>query len=338
MPELYAQNSSLKRARTPATKLRSKILRLRTNAAIENIAMLTGRMNKPNRKAALGSLLAFAFTLFTARAQQPANPSSVAENPVTLVRRASQNELNSSGGQPYRYKLHKVDNGKSTTKEIVETRKDGDVARLIEWGGKPLTSDANQGEIDRLNNLLAHPEVQEHRHKREQEDSNRADKMIRLLPDAFIYHFEGMVEGPNGPAYRLTMKPNPSFNPPDREAEVYHGMAGELWIDQQQERMVKLDVHLIDDVNFGWGILGKLYKGGSILVEQKDVGNHRWEQTHLGLNLHGKALMFKSLDFVTTEDTSDFTIVPQTWGYQDATKFLLSMNPQQSESSQAGQN
>jgi hypothetical protein len=305
---------------------------------MENIAMLTGRMNKSPRKAALSSLLAFTFTLFTAHAQQPANQPSVAENPVPMVRRASQNELNSSGGQPYRYKLHKVDDGKITTKVIVETRKDGDVARLIEWGGKPLTSDANQGEVDRLNNLLAHPEVQEHRHKREQEDSNRADKMIRLLPDAFLYHFEGMVDGPNGPAYRLTLKPNPNFHPPDREAEVYGGMAGELWIDQRQERMVKLDVHLIADVNFGWGILGKLYKGGSILLEQKDVGNHRWEQTHFKLDLHGKALLLKSLDFVTTEDTSDFTPVPQNWGYQDAAKFLLSMNPQQSEPSQTGQN
>ena len=305
---------------------------------MENIAMLTGRMNKSPRKAALGSLLAFTFTLFIAHAQQPANPPSVAQDPVPLVRRASQNELNSSGGQPYRYKLHKVDDGKSTTKVIVETRKDGDVARLIEWGGKPLTSDANQGEVDRLNNLLAHPEVQEHRHKREQEDSSRADKMIRLLPDAFLYHFEGMVDGPNGPAYRLTLKPNPNFHPPDREAEVYSGMAGELWIDQQQERMIKLDVHLIADVNFGWGILGKLYKGGSILLEQKDVGNHRWEQTHFKLDLHGKALLLKSLDFVTTEDTSDFTPVPQNWGYQDAAKFLLSMNPQQSQTSQTGQN
>jgi hypothetical protein len=36
-----------------------------------------------------------------------------------------------------------------------------------------------------------------------------------------------------------------------------------------QERIVKLDAHLIDDVNFGWGILGKLYKGGSLTIEQK---------------------------------------------------------------------
>ena len=245
--------------------------------------------------------------------------ASLAQAPdaAAIVKRASANELKAgNAGHPYRYRLHKIDDGKVTTKIIVET-KDGDVARLVERDDKPLPPDANQAELDRLHNLRDHPEIQAHRHKKEQEDSVREDEMVRLLPDAFLYHYEGMVPGPNGPAYRLTFKPNPGFNPPDREAEVYHGMEGELWIDKTEERMVKLDAHLIDDVNFGWGILGKLYKGGSILVEQTDVGDHHWEATHMKLNLTGKALMLKSLSFQTTEDASDFHPVANS-GYQSA--------------------
>ena len=217
--------------------------------------------------------------------------------------------------------LRKQDEKGVTTKEIVET-KDGDVARLISKDDKPLSADDAKAEMDRLNNLLAHPEIQEHRHKREQEDSGRADEMTKLLPDAFLYNFEGMVPGPNGPAYRLTFKPNPNFNPPDREAEVYHGMEGELWLDQGQERIVKLDAHLIDDVNFGWGILGKLYKGGTLTIEQKDVGHHHWEATLLKLNLTGMALMIKPLSFQTTETSQDFQPFPVNMGYQDAIHLL----------------
>jgi hypothetical protein len=253
----------------------------------------------------------------------------LAEQPVdavALVRRASQNELGSSNGQPFRYRLHKVDDKSDTTKEIVETAHDGDVARLIAIGGKPLTPEQEKSELSRLDNLLNHPEVQEHRHKREKEDSDRANKMIRLLPDAFLYKYEGMVEGSSGPAYRLTFQPNPNFQPPDREAQVYHGMTGELWVDKAQERMVRLDAHLIADVEFGWGILGKLYKGGSILVEQADVGDHHWEATHMKLDLTGKALMFKSLTFKTVEDSSDFQPVPREWTYKDAVH-LLQTNP-----------
>jgi hypothetical protein len=294
------------------------------------------KSHKIVRSGSLGFAL-LAALISSSCAAQTITPETVASDPVALVRHATANELKPSNGHhPYRYKLHKVNDDRSTTKEIVET-KDGDVARLLDAEGHPLDGDANQTEIDRLKNLLAHPEIQEHRHKREQEDSSRADKMMRLLPDAFLYHFEGMVQGSSGPAYRLTLKPNPGFHPPDREAEVYAGMAGELWIDQQQERMVKLDVHLIADVNFGWGILGKLYKGGSILVEQVDVGNDHWEQNHFKLNLHGKALMLKSLDFVTTEDETDFGPVPANWGYQDAVKLLLTITPSNDGAAQLSQ-
>lgn len=254
------------------------------------------------------------------------NDNELTQNPTALVRRASQNELKSSNGNhPYRYLLHKIDDSKITTKEIVET-KDGDVARLIAVNDKPLDSDAQQTEINRLNNLAAHPELQAHRHKREQEDSNRANEMVRLLPDAFLYKYEGMADGPNGPCYRLSFRPNPNFYPPDREAQVYAGMAGELWIDKAQERMVRLDAHLIADVEFGWGILGRLYKGGSILVEQADVGDRHWETTHMKLSLTGKALLIKSISFQTTEDASHFEPVPPEMGYQNAIKMLLNGN------------
>lgn len=252
--------------------------------------------------------------------------AEVASNPLAVVRRASQNELQPGNGtHPFRYTLHKIDDNKITTKEIIET-KDGDVARLIAVNDKPLDPNAQRTELDRLNNLAAHPELQEHRRKKEQEDSDRANKMIRLLPDAFVYKYEGIVDGPNGPCYRLSFRPSPAFNPPDHESQVFAGMAGEFWIDKAQERMVRLDAHLIADVNFGWGILGRLYKGGSILVEQADVGDHHWETTHMKLSLTGKALMIKPLSFQTTEDASHFEPVSPEMGYQKAIEMLLNDN------------
>jgi hypothetical protein len=267
-----------------------------------------------------GALLLGAATAASGQAlSQNGNP---AIDPAKIVRDASYNELHSTKpGRSFSYRQHKVDPKGSTVKEIVET-KDGDVARLIEKNGKPLPAEDEQAEIDRLNNLLAHPEVQEHRHKKEQEDSARGDEMVRMLPDAFLFTFDGMTEGPNGLCYRLKFKPNPAFTPPDREGEVYHGMVGELWVDQAQLRLVKIDAHLISDVNFGWGVLGRLYKGGSILVQNADVGLHHWETIHMKLNLQGKLLMLKSVDYSTTEDFSDFKIQPQELGYQEAIRLL----------------
>ena len=240
----------------------------------------------------------------------------------TLVRKASWNETaKDPNGQPFRFHLRKIDEKGDTTKEIVQT-KEGDIAKLLLYNNQPLTPERKKLEDDRLSHLMSHPEEQQRRFKREQADSERADKLVKLLPDAFIYEYIGTVPGASGPVVKLRFKPSPTFNPSDREAQVYHGMAGELWIDQDQARMVRLDAHLIADVDFGWGVLGRLYKGGSILVEQADVGLHHWETTHLQLNLTGKALMFKSLVFKTQEDESNFHPVPKNIGYRDAIRML----------------
>jgi hypothetical protein len=245
-------------------------------------------------------------------------------DPVALVRAASWNELHSeNSGHPFRFRLRKQDENGATTKDIIET-KDGDVARLVAVNDQPLTPDKERAERARLDNLLAHPEQQARRHKKEQEDSSRSNEMIRLLPDAFLYTYRGIVNTANGPAYRISFEPNQKFIPPDREAQVYHGMAGELWINCAQKRMARLDAHLISDVDFGWGIVGRLYKGGTILVEQRDVGSGHWESTHLKLNLTGKILMVKSLLIRSTEDGSDYKPVSNTLTYKDAIQMLKS--------------
>ena len=275
---------------------------------------------RPCKSWALGGALLLAAGAASGQAVPPsANP---AVDPQKIVRSASWNELHAtSPGRSFRFQQRKVDPKVSTVKEIFET-KDGDVARLMEKDGKPLPPEEERAEMDRLNNLLAHPELQEHRHKKEQEDGARGDEMVRMLPDAFLFTSDGMVDGPNGPCYRLKFRPNPAFAPPDREGQVYHGMVGELWVDQAQMRLVKIDAHLISDVNFGWGVLGRLYKGGSILVQNADVGLHHWETIHMKLQLQGKIMMMKSVDFSTTEDYSNFQIMPQELGYQEAIRLL----------------
>jgi hypothetical protein len=234
-----------------------------------------------------------------------------------LIRRAVHNELNSHDGLRFRFTIRKSDEKGITTKEIVQTA-DGDVARLISSGDKPLTAEQAAAEKERLDNLYNHPEIQAHRKNREHADESRGDELARVLPDAFLFTYAGMAETPSGPSVKLAFVPNPGFTPPDYEARVFHGMAGEVWVDQRQERMTRFDAHLISDVEFGWGIFGKLFKGGTILVEAQDVGNHHWEQTHERLNLTGKELMFKDLVINTTEDESNYQQVPNNWTYKDA--------------------
>ena len=80
---------------------------------------------------------------------------------------------------------------------------------------------------------------------------------------------------------------------------------------------MRLEGHLQQDVDFGWGILGRLNKGGWIVIEQADVGEHQWRIVHFKMSMSGR-VVFKTKVFDTTEDQSQFAPVPVELTYKQA--------------------
>jgi hypothetical protein len=105
------------------------------------------------------------------------------------------------------------------------------------------------------------------------------------------------------------------------------GMAGEVWIEKSQERLTRLDAHLISDVDFGWGIIGHLDKGGTIFLEQTEMDGNDWELTRMKLNLTGKALMVKTLNIRISEEMAHYAPVPTNLDYHKAIQMLESESP-----------
>jgi hypothetical protein len=264
---------------------------------------------------ALPLLLAFVAGAGSASAQTPE---------ASLVKRALASELQSSQDtqHPMRYRLHKTSPRLSTTKEIFET-KDGAVARLVAINERPLSAIDAQKEQDRLDALKADPGRQRHRKQSEDDDLARVSKVLRALPIAFTYRYVGPGDGPAGKVEKFAFEPDPTFDPPDLETEVLTAMTGEIWIDASQERVARLEGHLTRDVDFGWGILGRLNKNGWIVIEQNDVGNHIWRIVHFQMAMTGR-IVVKTKSFDTTEEETNFTPVPAGLGYAQAIQLLKS--------------
>ena len=219
-----------------------------------------------------------------------------------------------------RYRLRKQSPRLSSTKEICET-KDGAVARLMAINDSPLSASDEQKEQARLDTLLADPAKQRHRKQSEDQDAARAMKVLRYLPNAFLYQYKGSGKGPAGPFAEYTFHPDPKFDPPDLETQVLTQMTGEIWIDTDQERVTRLEGHLRQDVDFGWGLLGRLYKGGWLVLEQADVGGNQWRTVHFQMSLSGR-VVFRTKVFDTTEDQTQFVPVPVGLKYQKAIEIL----------------
>ena len=206
----------------------------------------------------------------------PAATAAAPETAQAVVDQALARELSAAGdtSHPMRYLLRKTSPRLTTTKEIMETR-EGAVARLLEINDSPLGTVDGQKEEARLAALDADPGRQRHRKQAEDEDQERVFKVLRALPSAFVYQDAGPVTAATGKVERYTFTPDRKFSPPDLETQVLTGMSGEIWIDQRSGRVARLEAHLQRDVDFMWGVLGRLSKGGWITIEQADVGGGR---------------------------------------------------------------
>jgi hypothetical protein len=239
-----------------------------------------------------------------------------------LVERAVASEMRTAQdtSHPMRYRLRKSSPRLTTVKEIFETR-DGAVARLLSMGDKPLSAADEEKEQARLDGLLNDPGRQRHRKQNEDADTGRALKVLRALPQAFLFQFAGTGWGPTGKVEKFTFKPNPRFNPPDLETQVLTAMVGEIWIDASQVRVTRLEGHLQRDIDFGWGILGRLNKGGWIVIEQADVGGRQWRIVRFQMVMSGRVL-FKTKSFDTTEEQTQFEPLPAGLGYRQAIQMM----------------
>lgn len=276
--------------------------------------------------------------------------AAVPVNPEALVRHGVAYRLaEEAHHQPLRFVFYKKDNGHSFTRYIVQTPDQGDVARLVAVNGKPLTAAGSQAEVDRLHTLAATPALQQHRLRHEKADQARINKLLRLLPAAFVYRYVDTVPchvdsppvvpipgvpvqpaaapGAASECYHLTFTPNPQWNPPDLESRIFTGMAGDVWIETHDERLHRLTAHLMSDVDFGWGIIGRLNRGGTVFLEQDRIAPADWELTRMRLHLDGKALLVKSLRIHINETMGNFQRVPANLDYQQAIKMLLASPP-----------
>jgi hypothetical protein len=223
---------------------------------------------------------------------------------------------------PMRFLLRKTSPNLTSTKEIVETR-DGAVARLLAINDTPLSQADEQREQERLDALAGNPSLQRHRKQGEDSDMGIVLKLLRMLPDAFLYQYAGSVAGPAGYVEKFTFRPNPHFNPPDYETQALTALSGEIWIDPAQERVTRLEGHLQQDTDYGWGILGKLNKGGWVAIEQADVGGRQWRIVRVQMQMSLR-ILFKTKIFNTVEQLSRYAPVPQGLGYRQAIQMLRS--------------
>lgn len=235
-----------------------------------------------------------------------------------LVRRAAQADLKEE--EPPHYQMYRAQRELQTGTRVtlrVETPQ-GPVGRLLLLDGRPLTAD-ELAEVEKdQQRILRDPAWVSKDQKQYKEESERRRRALEALPDAFLYQYDGVE--PDG-LVRIRFQPNPKFEPTFREGQAFAGMDGQVWIDPRAERVVRIHTQLFRDVDFGWGIIGRLYKGGHIEIENGRIPDGTWRVTRIDVDLSYR-ILFSKRRTQQKVTYSDFQAVPATLSLEQAVALL----------------
>ena len=245
-----------------------------------------------------------------------------------LVRRAAANAV--TGAQEtsklFMYRALKETNSGTALREMVET-KDVILARTLTWNGRELTAEERAKEDARLDLVVTSAEELRRKKAEQEADRRRTLQLVRALPEALRFQYDGteMVHGRE--AIRLKFTPNPEFSPTSKETYGLKAAAGRLWIDKEQTRIVRMEAALTENVYIGWGLLGHINKGGRLELEQSLLPGNVWRISKLNIEATGRVFFFKSVNIKQRQSGWDYRPVPSNLSIAQAVATLKRAEP-----------
>jgi hypothetical protein len=148
------------------------------------------------------------------------------------------------------------------------------------------------------------------------------------MPQAMIFSYTPGQPQPQGETRRqivIDYRPDPAFHPPTMMAELLTGLSGRLWIDAQTERLTRIEGLVLRPVNLGWGVVARVYPGGTLEFEQQNIADSSWVSSKVDEHLKIRAMMLKTEEQNTQMHAYNFRVLPARMSLQDAVGALLSM-------------
>ena len=222
--------------------------------------------------------------------------------------------------------------GKQTLTQMQVETKEGPLYRLLAIDGTALNLDQRQQDDARIGRLLKDPRQLQKLKQAQDEDEIKLQKLIGLLPEAFIYDYDGVEDN----LLRVRFRPNPDYTPPTYEARVIHSLAGTILIDSEHKRLAKVAGQLMNRVDFGYGLLGRI-DSGTVELGRVPVGPQEWKTAFINIHFTGRLAIFKTISKDQYERRSEFRVVSSDLSLSDAKALLNSSAPPRPQTAETSQ-
>ena len=90
----------------------------------------------------------------------------------------------------------------------------------------------------------------------------------------------------------IQANPNPNYHPHTIFQEALTHVSANVWVDHAGDQIVHAEARILSDIPFGAGLLGKVYRGGTVTIDQAEVAPGVWLTTHEQYDFSGRKFLF----------------------------------------------
>jgi len=185
--------------------------------------------------------------------------------------------------------------------QVIETV-DAPVRHLLEVDGYPPTSTQLKEENDRNQELLNNASRRHALQKQQDDDDKKIEELLLIIPEAFVFEDQGR----EGQSEKIAFHPNPDFEPRTYEQRVLHVLDGTVFVDLGDKRIVRLSGSLKARVEFGYGLIGHVQRGGFTDITRVHLSTGVWKTSAEKINIDGRFVIFKTINKHQDETRTGF--------------------------------
>ena len=127
--------------------------------------------------------------------------------------------------------------------------------------------------------------------KRQKRERDRAE-FVDAMKEAFLSKWLTADTRNGRECDVVELDPNPNFHPRSMFQNALSHVTAKIWVDRGTNQLVWGEAHVLSDISVGGGILGKVYRGSRISMEQEEVAPGIWLPTHYQYDFTGRKFLF----------------------------------------------
>ncbi len=173
----------------------------------------------------------------------------------------------------------------------------GTLRILIKNGEKPVSPAEYRRQLklwESILEIMSRPDDPRARAASEKYSNRKRERaqFVEAAGDAYLTTRGGRETRYGRSCDVFQLRPNPSFRPRSMFQEALTHVTAKAWVDRDTNELVRGEAHVTSDVSFGAGILGKLYRGGVVAMEQAEAAPGIWLPTRYEYDLAGRKFLF----------------------------------------------